>query len=174
VNPHDGEVEMSGGEMVKIAFAIARAAPGRITGETLWAERVGRDRFRLANTPFHVRGVSFGDVVFGREAADGRLAFAGVSIRGGHSTVWLTLVADHDGSVFRAAWAPLRSLGCTYEGFQRRFLAVDVPPCADLAAVRRILRAGEAAGAWDEVEEAHCGHLRFVGEVGEAVAAWRV
>jgi hypothetical protein len=144
------------GEMVKISFRIAPDRGGGIVGESPWAERVSANRFRIANIPVYVHGVSFRDVVFGRRRRDGVLAFAGVSLRGGHSTVWIAPRLEPDSEVFRRRWAQLRELGC---GCERagRVLAVDVPPGADFPAVEDQLEAGFVAGDWD-YEIAHCGH----------------
>ncbi len=142
--------------MVRIAFRIDAAEGGGIVGETLWAERVGVDRFRLANTPFYVRGVSYRDVVFGRRGRSGVLAFNGVSLRGGHSTLWMALRVDPSAEAFRSRWAELHEIGCGYES-SGRFLAVDVPPATDFRTVEERCEAGAAAGVWD-YEVAHCGH----------------
>lgn len=57
------------------------------------------------------------------------------------------------------AIAPLNRLGCTIEGANKRWFAIDIPPAADIQAVVVALRRGEEEGRW-EVEEAHFGHPR--------------
>jgi hypothetical protein len=143
--------------MVKVSFRVKPRGTHGIAGETMWAEWVGSDRFRLANSPFHVLGVSFGDVVFARRDRRGVLAFKGVSLRGGHSTCWLALRGDVTDPSFRDGWAKLKALGCGYEGASGRFLAMDVPPGVSFAVVRDLLDAGARQGAW-EYEIAHRGH----------------
>lgn len=143
------------GEMVKISFRIDPERGGGIEGESLWAERVGTNRFRIANIPVYVPGVSFRDVVFGRRRRDGVLVFAGVSLRGGHSTVWVAPRVEPDTEAVRSRWAQLRELGCGWER-AGRLRAVDVPPGADFATVEAQLEAGFVAGDWD-YEIAHCG-----------------
>ena len=147
---------MATGEMVKITFRVEPDRGNGIVGETLWAEQVGPGRFRLANTPFYVLGLSCRDVVFGRRRRSGVLAFAGASLRGGHSTVWIALHVDWDAAVFRSRWAQLHEHGCRYES-AGRFLAVDVPSAADFSVVEALLEAGAVADLWD-YEVAHCGH----------------
>jgi hypothetical protein len=141
--------------LVHIVFDLdAQAWHGNAT-ERLWAEPVGKERFRLRNSPFFAFGVSNEDIVFG-EVRDGQVYFAGVSIRNGHSTYRLKLPGrDRQAPAFERAWAPLGALGCSYE--EGPVLAVDVLASADIYAVYELLEAGAAAGAWD-FEEGHCGH----------------
>lgn len=147
---------MEPGNLVKISFRVDPKLGGGVVGESLWAEQVGRDRFRLANIPFHVHDVSYRDVVFGRRRRTGVLTFAGVSLRGGHSTCWIALHVARDSAAFADRWARLRELGCGCEN-AGAILAVDVPPAADFGAVVNLLEEGFGAGAWD-YEVAHRGH----------------
>jgi hypothetical protein len=140
--------------LVRVAFGLDPQASHGSVSERLWAFPVGGRRFRLENSPFFARGVSYLDVVFAEEKA-GELWFAGVALRGGHSTYRVRL-AEAQKATFELRWKSLQGLGCTYEeGF---VLAVDVPPSADLHEVYRLLDQGETEGAW-EFEEGHCGHL---------------
>jgi hypothetical protein len=148
--------------MVKISFPVRPELGAGIVGESLWAEQVGRDRYRLANIPFNVHGVSYHDVVFGRRRRTGVLAFAGVSLRGGHSTCWIARRVEAGTAAFRDRWAPLRELGCGYES-AGPLHAIDVPPSADFAIVEALLEAGFAAGVWD-YEIAHRAHALADGE----------
>jgi hypothetical protein len=125
--------------------------------ESVWAEPLGDNRYRLRNVPFLVFGFSEQDVVTVREA-EGRLAVSGVADRGGHSTYRLVLPEDATEDKFLSNWIPLGNLGCSYERATRRFIAVDVPPQSDIHAVYQALENGEERKAW-EFEEGHCGHL---------------
>jgi hypothetical protein len=149
---------MTTATLVKISFRVEPDRSRGIVSETLWAEHVGGNRFRLANTPFLVRGVSYRDVVFGRCGRHGVLTFAGVSLRGGHSTCWLDLRAERDTERFRTHWAQLHALGCSYEGNGQRSYAVDIPPSADFAVVEAMLEAGVASRIW-AYEVSHRGHF---------------
>jgi hypothetical protein len=151
---------MAMGNLVKISFRLDPKLHGGVVGESLWAEQVGRNRFRLDNTPFSVHDVSYRDVVFGRRGRDGRLRFAGISLRGGHSTCWIAARDELESAPFQDRWKRLRELGCKAERAVR-LLAVDVPPATDFAAVEELLEAGFVADVW-EYEIAHCGHA--VGE----------
>jgi hypothetical protein len=135
--------------------------------ETLWAEPVAKatpeSAFVLMNTPFHVRGVSFMDIVRAVPAKDGSgLEFSEVIDRGGHSTCMLLapLICED----FDKYWARLQALGCTYESAVHRtssgekmLYAVDVPASSDVYAVYRVLEEGERDNAW-MFQEGHVGH----------------
>jgi uncharacterized protein DUF4265 len=144
------------GEIVMILVRVPPEDRQGITAETLWAERVGTDRFRLGNTPFWVRDLSYRDIVFAR-VRRGLLTYAGVSLRGGHSTCWMVLRVERTDEAFVARWARLHDLGCRYEGDGRRTLAIDVPPEASFDLVERLLEAGADDGVWD-YEVAHRSH----------------
>jgi hypothetical protein len=126
--------------------------------ETVWAETVGDDRYRLRNTPFYVYGVSENDIVIAKPIPDSSvLAFARVSLRGGHSTYRLFLLHPDEERAFRKYRESLERTGCRYERATRSSLAIDVPPSADIYSVYDLLAEGEKAGVW-EFEEGHCGH----------------
>lgn len=128
--------------------------------ESVWAELVEGNRYRLRNIPFFVKGVSFEDIVFIREK-EGDLFFESTSIASGHSTYRIILEKTIFDSDFSSYWLPLEELGCSYESSDRNktyLLAVDVPPGADIHKVYGLLDEGEKEGIW-EFEEGHCGHI---------------
>jgi hypothetical protein len=146
---------MNGHGLVRIVFELDSSAWHGNATERLWAEPIGVGRFRIRNSPFFAFGVSNEDIVFGDDR-DGQIYFAGVSIRGGHSTYRLKLPArDRQRPAFEEAWKPLAALGCSYE--EGPVLAIDVPVSTDIYAVYELLKAGAAASAWD-FDEGHCGH----------------
>jgi len=142
---------------VKVFFDVPEKDGSVYKTESLWAEPIGDKRYRLRNVPFEVFGFSEQDVVAAQEK-DGALVVVGMVARGGHSTYRLVLPEDTTEEKFLRDWIPLRALGCTYERATRRFVAIDVPPHADIYAVYQALEEGEKACLW-EFEEGHCGHL---------------
>jgi Domain of unknown function (DUF4265) len=151
-----------GHDLVRIVFELDPSAWHGNATERLWAEPVGRGRFRLRNSPFFAFGVSFEDIVFGEERG-AEICFTGVSMSGGHSTYRLILADRGRGSAFQKQWEQLASLGCSYE--EGRVLAVDVPPPASIDAVYKLLEDGLANKVWD-FEEGHCGHPLGKGVAG--------
>lgn len=125
--------------------------------ESLWAEPLGSDRYRIRNSPFFAYGISTEDIVIAK-LEDQVLKVQNVILRGNHSTYRLKL---NDKSIsnpmFLKYWAPLQVMGCTFE--EGPVLSVDVPPHADIYAVYDRLVAGEIEGVWD-FEEGHCGHVK--------------
>ena len=145
-------------DLVKVSFALTpNERSGTIEVESLWAESLGNDRYRLRNVPIYVYGYSERDVV-AASMQDDRLLVSGVLSRGGHSTFRLFLRKETTEPKFLEQWEPLSNLGCTFKRATRRCLGVDVPPEADVSEVWRALDHGEAEGHWS-FEEGHCGHL---------------
>jgi hypothetical protein len=127
--------------------------------ETIWAEKVGEDQYRLRNVPFFAKGFAVGDVVATTVDHDGVRVVDRVTIQGGHSTyrMFLTNGTTMGSMRFKEAWDRLAALGCTYERATGHLVAVDVPPHADIQKVYVLLQQAENEGVW-EFEEGHCGH----------------
>lgn len=132
------------------------------TVETLWATVVGRNWYRLENTPFFYYGVSLGDVVEARwreedleeqddedDGVYGFPYFTRVVEKSGNRTLRLALaragqedfvpVFDLNSEKVAPIFARLEELGCRYEGFHPYLVAINVPPEADLDAVMAYL-----------------------------------
>ena len=145
----------SGTGMVEVTFELPpRYRPMR--RESMWAARIGPDVFVLENSPFHAEGVSYLDTVRAR-LRRGEWFFVEVHARGGHSTFRVFLEDPWRREPWPRPYAPLKDLGCAIEVARQGWAAVDVPPTADIFAVRDALRRGEAEGRW-RFEEAHFGH----------------
>jgi hypothetical protein len=151
----DQNISQSESGLVKVIFDLSKDN-GPDATETLWAERVGDSTFRLRNVPVFAYGFSEQDTVK-VEDRDGSLFVTGAEARGGHSTYRVYLPTNTTDEKFALDWKPLENLGCTYERANRRIVAIDVPPSADVYAVYTVLEYGEKDGCW-EFEEGHCGH----------------
>jgi hypothetical protein len=146
-----------GSALVKISVLLAPSAGHSYASETLWAEHVVEDHFRIMNVPFLAKELSFGDVVRGRLGSGG-IELAELATRGGHSTYRFVLSPGTTDDRWRPFWVQLEALGCTFERATDRLFAVDVPPATDIHQAFQILDAGEVAGVWT-FEEGHCGHV---------------
>lgn len=142
--------------LVEVTFYLKDQDMPYLT-ETVWAEALGGNRYRLRNVPYLVRGFSEQDVVTAIEV-DGQLKVIGEATSSGHSAYRIYLRKDDAGADFSSAWLPLKTLGCSYERATNRLIAVDVPPNADIFAVHRVLQEGEESGKWT-FEEGNNGHL---------------
>ena len=136
-----------GKKLVKIVFYSRQDGAGE--AETMWAEPVGVDTYKVRNTPWHIYGVNFEDVVRAHPAADGMLEFAEVVEPSGFSTFRILRREGVGKARFVTSFAPLKAIGCGYEQSFVRLYAIDVPPDADLTQVTEALERGVAAGVWD-------------------------
>src|ERR1700722_13418656 len=124
--------------------------------ETLWAERLRDDLYRLRNVPILAYGYSEQDIVTTADI-DGRLVVTGVAERSGHSTYRIFFPEPMGNDQFHPLWEPLERLGCTYERANPCLIGIDVPPESGVYAVYDILERGELDRQWT-FEEGHCGH----------------
>lgn len=105
--------------------------------ETLWARSVGPNAYRIDNVPFFQDGLSVADVVEAVADGDGMPYFTRVLRKSGHRTVRVMLeepCTDED-----PFYSRLVQLGCGIERATPRFLALDVPPDADIESIARHL-----------------------------------
>lgn len=156
----DNTEETAGLEnLVKVFFELE---PGEWHGfcvESLWAEFVSYNQYKIRNIPFYAKGVSFEDVINVREV-DGNLEYQSTGIPSGNSTYRILVEREKYDNGFLMYWTPLETMGCSYESGERDrglILAVDVPPDADVHAVFAQLEKGENEELWS-FEEGHCGH----------------
>src|SRR5436305_8300656 len=104
--------------------------------ETLWAFDLGSGRYKLDNTPWYAYGVSTGDVIEAeREDPDGFPVFKNVVEKSGYRTVRITADSDFTDDFFEE----IKALGCSFEGANRRYVAIDVPPSVELPAITAFL-----------------------------------
>jgi hypothetical protein len=134
--------------------------------ETLWAEPVAGATvgvYRLRNSPFFMRGVSYQDIVRAVPSVDHLgLAFAGAIDHSGHSTYML--LVPPDSREFATYWERLSKRGCTFESMHisvslgpRILYSVDVPASSNVHAVYAVLEEGERNHVW-VFQEGHFGH----------------
>jgi len=154
-------VESSTEHLIKLVFELTAAQTmGDVTTETIWAEQVEANGFKVMNTPFHVTGLSFLDVVSARPlpAPERLFGFDRVLRKSGRSTYRLFVYPETTLVDFLAAWKRFEALGCSYEqakGALSALYAIDVPTTADIGNVQALLREGFEKKLWD-VEEADC------------------
>ena len=127
--------------------------------ESLWVEEVSKGKFRVENSPFFAKGVSFEDIVTASEK-NGLLIFERVVISSGRSTYRIIPDKDIGDETFSKFWLPLNHLGCTFESadFGYKIYSVDVPSHSNIHEVYHLLDVGEKGGVWG-FDEGNCGHL---------------
>ena len=141
-------------ERAKVVFPLKRAESDYET-ESVWAERLSENRFRILNSPFFVFGVSYEDVI--EAEPEGEIfRFVRVLQRSGRSTYRVILQGGRtvQGVDFADRWRPFHDRGCTYESANDKYIAVDMPPDTDVPFLYRLLQDGEDKGVW-VFEEGH-------------------
>lgn len=137
----------------KILFRLERDEDGYPPAdwESLWATQHGQDTFIIDNIPFYARGVSLGDLVKVR-AVQGELHFEDVVQYSGHGTIRIII---YDTSEVQAVRDAVKHLGCPSElSHVPGLIAVDLPPEAALAELRKFLGRGGDSGRFDYEEAA--------------------
>lgn len=120
--------------------------------ESVWAEYVKDNYFRIDNSPLYVYGVSYNDIV-AVTVKEENLFFESVVKRGGYSTLRVFFkISDPNPTFIKEQLQPFVDIGCGYEGNGKRLYAIDVPPQVDVAKVIEILKDGENIGKWEYEE----------------------
>jgi len=157
------------GQFVKVIFELPQDDDGwpPAGSEGLWAVPVTPDVVRLDNTPFFVRGVAAGDLIRVRRGDDGQLHTGERLGWSGHCTIRIIVFRDGPlGGSRQRVLDMFAPLGVTGEGIERfAMVALDLPPDADIAAAKRLLREGQRGGWW-EYEEGCIGDAWQAVELG--------
>jgi hypothetical protein len=142
------------GDIVTVRFDMEEDDDGwpPVASEGLWAEPLGADRYRLANTPWFARGFSNGDVVLALPD-EHQVLWARETVEwGGRLTV--RVIPHRDGPLAGSVESVIDAftpLGVGAEGAKPSFpiVALDIPGDADFPAILGLLREGQANGSWD-------------------------
>jgi hypothetical protein len=111
-------------QLTKVVF---RDDEGNV--ETLWASDLGENLYQLENTPWYQYGVSWKDVIEAVPQSEGELPlFRRVVEKSGYRTLRVAL-EEPATEVFLEE---IKQLGCSFEGANRRYIAIDIPPGIDL------------------------------------------
>ncbi len=114
---------MTMAELVKVRVPLD---DGPVAGETLWAELVGEQQYRLANCPFYAEGLAEGDIVR-CVTRDGWLTVLAMEEDGGNANIRILIARDADAVSVDALLGKLVSVGCTFERAGPQLVAVTVP-----------------------------------------------
>lgn len=124
----------------KVLFRVP-SEDGSAEVETLWATSLGGDEYRLDNSPFWAYGVSWEDVVsapFSEE--EGFPTFRSVVRKSGNRTVRIIFdPPTESGSESERVLQGLVAIGCSYEGMNKKYVSVNIPPSVTLDSVRNYL-----------------------------------
>lgn len=104
-----------------------------VGGESMWAEPLGGDLYRIENVPFYAYGLNFKDIVSARRnSEDEILEIKEVVKPGGHKTFRVNFkkAIDHEQQV-----EILDSLGVGYERAYEYYVALDLETDKDYNAI---------------------------------------
>lgn len=139
---------------VKVLFRVPNG-DGSAEVETLWATPLGGDNYQLENSPFWAYGVSWQDIVRAPFAAEeGLPSFSAVVSKSGHRTVRVAFDPPiEDGNESDNILQGLITLGCSYEGANKKYLAINIPPEVKLEDVRTYLI--EQVATWEHADPSY-------------------
>ncbi|QDU82534.1 hypothetical protein Pla110_42920 [Polystyrenella longa] len=123
----------------KINFLLEQDEDGwpPVTAESLWAIEREEGMYEIANIPFFVRGIAYGDIVKA-STETGELIFEEKVEYLGHITLRIIL---YDLSCMKRVCEELEKLGCDWEGSHlNNLISVDVPPQSEYENVLEFLR----------------------------------
>jgi hypothetical protein len=116
-------------------------------GESLWAKVMGDGLYEIDNIPFYAYGINCRDVVRAiAKQADQKPQVEEVVRSGGHKTLRFFFAKDLAVDAQQDTLDSLRLLHVSFERADERYIAVDVPPSVDYAAVCSALAALEGSG----------------------------
>jgi len=135
--------------LVKIKIVLPGSDWYTFKTETIWAEMLGDNLYKLKNSPFFADSISYDDVVFAVETEnnDG-LLFKSVRQRSTNSTYRIMLAGDTTRDEFNEMVQPLVNIGCTYSGYKDYQFALNVPATVEIEYADEILKKGEQDGYW--------------------------
>lgn len=122
-----------------------------VASEGLWAEPLGQDSYRVDNVPWFVRSLAADDIVEARAGSDGVLWATGRRSLSGRLTI--RVIPQRYGPL-SGNWQAVVDAFAPFNIYveaaaEYNLVALDIPPDADLAAIKTILTAGEGDGRWD-------------------------
>ena len=125
-------------ETVEIEFRIEDG--DNVNVETLWAIKIGDNLYELDNSPFFAYNVSWKDVIEALPGSDGRLEFKKVVKKSGHKTIRVIFDPPvNQSAASKKILDDMVEMGCSFEGANPAYIAVDIPPAVDLLKVREYL-----------------------------------
>jgi hypothetical protein len=139
--------------MEKIIFEY-EDADNEYALESVWAERVSGNNYKIDNILFCALGYALGDIV-SVESRNGELYVTGLIEESGHSTIRILFEnKDH----VQPTRNRLKDMGCDSELSNVSVLiSVDIPPDVAYKPIREFLEEGEANELWS-YEEACLAH----------------
>lgn len=124
----------------KVLFRVPNE-DGTSEVETLWATHLGSDNYKLDNSPFYIYGISWEDIVYAPFCEEEQFpTFRSIVEKSGNRTVRVIFNPPiEEGNQSDRVLQGLVALGCSYEGANRTYVSVNIPPNVGLETVRNYL-----------------------------------
>ncbi|MEQ8415841.1 MAG: DUF4265 domain-containing protein [Imperialibacter sp.] len=107
-----------------------------IGGESLWAEPLGNDLFKIQNVPFYAYGLNYCDTVVATpDSKDSAPEIRKLVEAGGHRTLRLYFNQEIGRAHQEEILKSLLTFGATCERADARLVAIDIKPNGDYLAV---------------------------------------
>jgi hypothetical protein len=148
---------MTDGQRVKIVCTVEPETDDwpPVATEGVWARALGNDEYELDNVPWFARGLAFCARVRADNDDDGVLVVRERIAWSGRYTIRVIPLGEAPAlDQIREVVDAFSQLGVECEGALPSFklVALDIPPSADLKAIKSRLREGEVDGRWSYEE----------------------
>lgn len=109
--------------------------------ETLWATHLGGNEYEIDNSPFYAYGVSWKDVVLAPFSEEQQFPkFKSIVRKSGNRTIRVIFeLPVEPGNASDTILQNLVSMGCNYEGSNKKYICVNIPPAVNLESVGNYL-----------------------------------
>lgn len=136
---------MSEENLTKILLELPRSE--QVGAESLWAEDLGNDLYRIRNTPFHAYGINFYDIVYAKAKSKSlRPSILKVHEYCGHRTLRVIFLDDASSEERAARLSKLNEFKAYHENANGTLFAIDVEPDGDYGAICDALYTWEKDG----------------------------
>ena len=122
-------------------------------GESLWAEPLGNDLYRIENVPFYAYGLNYQDVVRATvDSEDLKPEVRELVTDGGHRTFRVIFKENIERTKQETILDSLSSFGITYERATQSYIALDMEPSGNYQATMDQLHMMEGIASWNTCE----------------------
>ncbi|MDO4640114.1 MAG: DUF4265 domain-containing protein [Neisseria sp.] len=109
-----------------------------VSMESIWAEPTKEGFFKIDNIPFYSKEVSLGDIVSAEKQEENYFLYRKTIVHSNNSTIRIIFFND-DQELKDQVLARLTELGCSFEAFDEKFYAINVPITVDIELIYNFL-----------------------------------
>jgi len=121
-------------------FSVRNSVATSIGGESLWAEDLGNNLYRIRNVPFNAYGINFYDTVYAKALSkELKPSILRVHEYNGHKTLRVIFVDESSEEERIARLKKLNEFSAYHENADGTLFSIDVEPDGDYGAVCDLL-----------------------------------